>query len=218
MSVAECDIEWPEYRSVTREEEDLALAYVITAFTDARNIELTLATIFRSLLATQSPWVIVNNPPGRTIVTVFISTLSRTITSGETRKKFNFKIFSNTVKYLTGDQVRCAEDDGLLPSQVPGLSHLPCHGGTDQCCYEYSNYSNIRIVFHEYFYSYLYLLKVDSKIVVQTACSGPCSLYLPACDYRTTAPPKTFLFCTVESFFNFPELDVNSSKFSFGNF
>ena len=130
LSVAECDIEWPEYRSVTREEEDLALAYVITAFTDARNIELTLATIFRSLLATQSPLVLVNNPPGRTIVTVFISTPIRTITSGGTRKEFNFKIFSNTVKYLTGDQVRCAEDDGLLPSQVPGLSHLPRHTGT----------------------------------------------------------------------------------------
>ena len=28
-------------------EEDLALAYAITAFSDARNIELTLATIFR---------------------------------------------------------------------------------------------------------------------------------------------------------------------------
>ena len=94
MSVAECEIEWPEYRSVTREEEDLALAYVITAFTDARNIELTLATIFRSLLATQSPWVIVNNPPGRTIVTVFISTLSRTITSGETRENIQFQNIS----------------------------------------------------------------------------------------------------------------------------
>ena len=94
LSVAECDIEWPEYRSVTREEEDLALAYVITAFTDARNIELTLATIFRSLLATQSPWVIVNNPPGRTIVTVFISTLSRTITSGETRENIQFQNIS----------------------------------------------------------------------------------------------------------------------------
>ena len=129
--VADCEVEWPQYRSVTKEEEELPLAYVITAFTDARNLELTLATIFRSLLATQSPLVLVNNPPGRTIVTVFISTPIRTITSGGTRKEFNFKIFSNTVKYLTGDQVRCAEDDGLLPSQVPGLSHLPCHGGTD---------------------------------------------------------------------------------------
>ena len=42
-----CDLDWPQYRTVTKEEEDLPLAYVITAFTDARNIELTLATIFR---------------------------------------------------------------------------------------------------------------------------------------------------------------------------
>ena len=94
LSVAECDIEWPEYRSVTREEEDLALAYVITAFTDARNLELTLATIFRSLLATLSQTDLVNNPPGHTIVTVFISTLSRTITSGETRKNIQFRNIS----------------------------------------------------------------------------------------------------------------------------
>ena len=47
MLFTECDLEWPQYRTVTREEEDLPLAYVITAFTDARNIELTLSTIFR---------------------------------------------------------------------------------------------------------------------------------------------------------------------------
>ena len=45
--VADCEVEWPQYRSVTKEEEELPLAYVITAFTDARNVELTLATIFR---------------------------------------------------------------------------------------------------------------------------------------------------------------------------
>ena len=31
---------------------------------------------------------------------------------------------------------------------------LMVFGGVGQCCNEYSNYSNIRIDFHEYFYSY----------------------------------------------------------------
>ena len=92
--VVDCEVEWPQYRSVSREEEELPLAYVITAFTDARNLELTLATIFRSLLATQSQTDLVNNPPGHTIVTVFISTLSRTITSGEIRKNIQFQNIS----------------------------------------------------------------------------------------------------------------------------
>ena len=46
-SVSGCEIDWPQFRTVTREEEEFPIAYVITAFTDARNIELTLATIFR---------------------------------------------------------------------------------------------------------------------------------------------------------------------------
>ena len=42
-----CDLEWPRYSSVSREERELGLAYVITAFSDPRNLELSLATIFR---------------------------------------------------------------------------------------------------------------------------------------------------------------------------
>ena len=45
--VVDCSLDWPQYHSVSREEEELPLAYAITAFSDARNIELTLATIFR---------------------------------------------------------------------------------------------------------------------------------------------------------------------------
>ena len=42
-----CDLEWPRYSSVSSEERELGLAYVITAFSDPRNLELSLATIFR---------------------------------------------------------------------------------------------------------------------------------------------------------------------------
>ena len=42
-----CDIDWPGYSSVSQQEIDFPLAYFITAFTDARNLELMLATIFR---------------------------------------------------------------------------------------------------------------------------------------------------------------------------
>ena len=42
-----CDLAWPSYSSISQEELDLPLAYVITVFSDPRNIELTLATAFR---------------------------------------------------------------------------------------------------------------------------------------------------------------------------
>ena len=42
-----CDLSWPSFSSVSREELDLPLAYVMTVFSDPRNIELSLATIFR---------------------------------------------------------------------------------------------------------------------------------------------------------------------------
>ena len=42
-----CDLEWPQFRSVSQEELNFPLAYFITAFTDSRNLELMLATIFR---------------------------------------------------------------------------------------------------------------------------------------------------------------------------
>jgi len=42
-----CDIDWPEYTTVSQEELKFPLAYFITAYTDARNLELMLATIFR---------------------------------------------------------------------------------------------------------------------------------------------------------------------------
>ena len=43
-----CDIAWPsDSLSISKEELSLPLAYVITVFSDPRNIELTLATIFR---------------------------------------------------------------------------------------------------------------------------------------------------------------------------
>ena len=44
---SQCDIDWPQYKSVSQQELDLPLAYVITAFSDPRNVELSLATIFR---------------------------------------------------------------------------------------------------------------------------------------------------------------------------
>ena len=44
---ASCDLDWPDFQSISKEELNFPLAYLITAFTDARNLELTLATIFR---------------------------------------------------------------------------------------------------------------------------------------------------------------------------
>ena len=44
---ASCDLTWPNYSSVSEKEKVFPLAYFITAFTDARNLELMLATIFR---------------------------------------------------------------------------------------------------------------------------------------------------------------------------
>ena len=42
-----CQLDWPEYSQVTQEETDFPLAYFMTVYTDARTLELTLATIFR---------------------------------------------------------------------------------------------------------------------------------------------------------------------------
>ena len=42
-----CDLAWPQFSSVSPEELELPLAYAMTVFSDARNIELSLATIFR---------------------------------------------------------------------------------------------------------------------------------------------------------------------------
>ena len=42
-----CDIDWPQFKSISPDELNFPLAYFITAFTDSRNLELTLATIFR---------------------------------------------------------------------------------------------------------------------------------------------------------------------------
>ena len=42
-----CDLVWPSYSSISQEERALPLAYVITVFSDPRNVELTLATAFR---------------------------------------------------------------------------------------------------------------------------------------------------------------------------
>lgn len=42
-----CDLAWPQFSSVSSEELELPLAYAMTVFSDARNIELSLATIFR---------------------------------------------------------------------------------------------------------------------------------------------------------------------------
>ena len=44
---ASCDLTWPNYSSVSDKEMLFPLAYFITAYTDARNLELMLATIFR---------------------------------------------------------------------------------------------------------------------------------------------------------------------------
>ena len=42
-----CELDWPEYREISSEERDFPLAYFLTVYTDARILELTLATIFR---------------------------------------------------------------------------------------------------------------------------------------------------------------------------
>ena len=42
-----CELDWPEYREISSEERSLPLAYFMTVYTDARILELTLATIFR---------------------------------------------------------------------------------------------------------------------------------------------------------------------------
>ena len=42
-----CELDWPEFREISSEERSLPLAYFMTVYTDARILELTLATIFR---------------------------------------------------------------------------------------------------------------------------------------------------------------------------
>ena len=42
-----CELAWPQFSSITLEELELPLAYAMTVFSDPRNIELSLATIFR---------------------------------------------------------------------------------------------------------------------------------------------------------------------------
>ena len=42
-----CDLDWPGYREISSEERSFPLAYFLTVYTDARILELTLATIFR---------------------------------------------------------------------------------------------------------------------------------------------------------------------------
>ena len=42
-----CDLAWPQFSTISLEELELPLAYAMTVFSDARNIELSLATIFR---------------------------------------------------------------------------------------------------------------------------------------------------------------------------
>ena len=42
-----CDLNWPEFGDISSEERDFPLAYFLTVYTDARILELTLATIFR---------------------------------------------------------------------------------------------------------------------------------------------------------------------------
>ena len=42
-----CELDWPQYGEISSEERDLPLAYFLTVYTDARILELTLATIFR---------------------------------------------------------------------------------------------------------------------------------------------------------------------------
>ena len=42
-----CDLTWPTFSTISQKERELPLAYVMTVVYDPRNIELTLATIFR---------------------------------------------------------------------------------------------------------------------------------------------------------------------------
>ena len=42
-----CELDWPGYSHISQEERDFPLAYLMTVYTDARMVELTLATIFR---------------------------------------------------------------------------------------------------------------------------------------------------------------------------
>ena len=42
-----CDLTWPTFSTISQEERELPLAYVMSVVSDPRNIELTLATIFR---------------------------------------------------------------------------------------------------------------------------------------------------------------------------
>ena len=42
-----CELDWPEYGEISSEERDFPLAYFLTVYTDARILELSLATIFR---------------------------------------------------------------------------------------------------------------------------------------------------------------------------
>ena len=42
-----CDLTWPTFSTISQMERELPLAYVMTVINDPRNIELTLATIFR---------------------------------------------------------------------------------------------------------------------------------------------------------------------------
>ena len=42
-----CDLTWPTFSYISPEELELPLAYVMTVFSDPRNIELSLATAFR---------------------------------------------------------------------------------------------------------------------------------------------------------------------------
>ena len=59
----------------------MPLAYVITAFSDARNLELTLATIFRSVSQSVSQRLN-DSVAGPTTATAFISTQRQGSTSG----------------------------------------------------------------------------------------------------------------------------------------
>ena len=42
-----CELDWPTFSQVSQKERDFPIAYFMTVYTDARILELTLATIFR---------------------------------------------------------------------------------------------------------------------------------------------------------------------------
>ena len=44
---SQCSLDWGEFDSVSQEERDFPLAFTIQTYTDARNLELQLKTIFR---------------------------------------------------------------------------------------------------------------------------------------------------------------------------